>query len=355
MRKLKIRAIAIAIATIALPSTLLADWRDDLGTFRVAIQTGQNVTEAVARAEPFRLALEEKLGMPVEFIPSRTHLGMVRFNNRAPAEYSVLSSIAYAAIANMCQCIDPLVTARTDDGSSGFQTVILSLPGGPRNLSGLAGRTLGVIGTDAVGGNTLALHEMAEQGLEEGDDGFTLRKFDDGEVAIEAFLNQEIDALMGWTVSGGSGSAGMLPGTARQLLTRVPEDPGHNVIWRSSEIPFRVHAVRANLPGEAKNALRDLLTGMFDNDPVAYDSIEPVYGGGFFAARPSQFEAISKMLDAAGITDQRPTDIITPIIERDSAEEEVSQEDAEEASQEEPTAGSTDTGQDDPANIEDDS
>ncbi|MGI9401206.1 MAG: hypothetical protein ACR2O0_08140, partial [Rhizobiaceae bacterium] len=54
-------AIVIAIATAMSPSSSLADWRDDLGAFRVAIQTGTNSSKALARAEPFRLALEEKL------------------------------------------------------------------------------------------------------------------------------------------------------------------------------------------------------------------------------------------------------------------------------------------------------
>ena len=202
-----------------LPSSLLADWRDDLGAFRVAIQTGTNVAEALARAEPFRLALEEKLRLPVEFIPSRTHLAMVRSNNRAPAEYAVLSSIAYAAVANMCQCVEPLVTARTNDGSSGFRVVILSLPGGPGNISALSGKTLGMINSDAVGGSAVALYELAKEGLVDGTNGFVIRKFDNGEEAAKAFLNREINALMGWTLSGGSGATGMLPGTARQLLS----------------------------------------------------------------------------------------------------------------------------------------
>ncbi|MGI9399821.1 MAG: phosphate/phosphite/phosphonate ABC transporter substrate-binding protein, partial [Rhizobiaceae bacterium] len=260
------------------------------------------------------------LRVPVEFIPSRTHLSMVRANNRSPVEYAIFSPVAYAAIANMCQCVEPLVTARTNDGSSGFRIAIYTLPEGPGSVSALSGKTIGMIKSDAVGGNDFALYELAADGVEEGENGFEIRSFDKGEEAAEAFLNREIDALMGWTLSGGNGTSGLLPGTGRHLLSRLPEDPGINVIWQSSEIPFRVHAVRTNLPPEAKNALRDLLTGMFSDDPVAYDSIEPVYGGGFFAARPSQFEPLAKMLSEAGITDQRPTDIITPIIKQDEAE-----------------------------------
>ena len=33
----------------------------------------------------------------------------------------------------------------------------------------------------------------------------------------------------------------------------------YRIIWQSAAIPYRVHAVRKNLPGEARTQLRDLL------------------------------------------------------------------------------------------------
>ncbi len=73
------------------------------------------------------------------------------------------------------------------------------------------------------------------------------------------------------------------------------------IIWRSSPVPHRVHAVRKNLDGEAKNILRGLLGQMFGNDPVAYDSIEPMFGGGFITARQSQFEPLAQMFREKGL------------------------------------------------------
>lgn len=293
------------MTVISASSPSLADWRSDIGTFRVAILAGGNSDETLARAEPFRLALVEKLGLPVEFVPSRSYLAMVRSNSGTPVEYAVLTSSAFAAIRNMCQCMEPLATARASDGSSGFRQVVLALPGGPSNLRDLAGKTLGVIANAATGGVTIAVGELAAAGLEDGVDGFSIRRFDDGPSAVAAFRAGEIDALLGWEYSGGH-TMQKPAGTIRLLLSDLQEDPGYAKIWQSSEIPFRVHAVRTNLPAAAKIELRDMLSGLFDGDPVAYDSIEPVYGGGFFVARPSQFDAISQILQAEGVVANRP-------------------------------------------------
>ncbi len=82
---------------------------------------------------------------------------------------------------------------------------------------------------------------------------------------------------------------GLSPGTLGQIAGLGDSAFAAKVIWQSSPIPYRIHAVRKTLAGEAKTILRSLLAGMFDLDPVAYDAIEPDFGGGFVAARQSQF------------------------------------------------------------------
>ena len=70
-----------------------------------------------------------------------------------------------------------------------------------------------------------------------------------------------------------------------------------SVLWQSEPVPNRVHAVRKNLDGEAKRLLRDLLTGLNDNDPITYDQLEPDFSGGFLPARQSQFSYLIDFLN----------------------------------------------------------
>ncbi len=66
------------------------------------------------------------------------------------------------------------------------------------------------------------------------------------------------------------------------------------VIWTSGGIPHRVHSIRKNLEGELKRLMRELLSGLNDNDPVAYDAIEPDYSGGLVIANQAAFSRIAE-------------------------------------------------------------
>ena len=85
-------------------------------------------------------------------------------------------------------------------------------------------------------------------------------------------------------------------GTLRRIAELEGGTSGYHVLWKSVFIAYRVHAVRKSLPGEARTQLRDLLSSMFEIDPVAYDSIEPIYGGGFIPARQGQFDPLTALL-----------------------------------------------------------
>ena len=70
------RAFFLTIATIAgilqAITGAAADWREDIGVFRIGIVTKEDLTGTLARIEPFRLAITEALEMDVEFFPRPT-------------------------------------------------------------------------------------------------------------------------------------------------------------------------------------------------------------------------------------------------------------------------------------------
>lgn len=114
--------------------------------------------------------------------------------------------------------------------------------------------------------------------------------------AMDRFISGEGDALIGWSSLQGDIAAGYSRGTLKQLAERGGTAGRYTVVWQSPAIPHRVHAVRKNLDGEAKRILRETLAGMFEDDPIAYDSIEPVYGGGFQTIPQSAFSGAIKFV-----------------------------------------------------------
>ncbi len=88
-------AVAGVLLTLARPS--LADWREEIGTFRVAITASEDARQDIARSEPFRLALERALGLPVEIVAMRDFPAMIDAAARSRIEYAVFSAMAYGA------------------------------------------------------------------------------------------------------------------------------------------------------------------------------------------------------------------------------------------------------------------
>lgn len=291
--------VSLALATGA--SAAEENWRDDLGVFRVGIVADGDARRAVARAEAFRLALEEALEMRVDLFPARDYPSLIDAAASSRIEYAVLSASAYALAWSMCECIEPLVVAQSGDGTAVYRQVIITRQDGPADLGALDGARIATIGTQAVGGGLLVLHELAEAGLDVEDGAAELLRFDSNEAALEALASGEADAMIGWSSMRGELAEGYSRGTMRHIARREGTTEAYRIIWQSSAIPHRTHAVRKNLPAQAKTVLRERLVAMFDGDPVAYDSIEPIFGGGFVAARQGQFGALVSLMRARGI------------------------------------------------------
>lgn len=287
------RSSSFIAATIALAlnlSCLLpakADWRNDIGTFRIGMIVGNDVAGDIAKVEPFRLAISEALGLDVEIFAANNYRTLIDAHVAARIEYAIYSASAYAAAWSLCECIEPLVLPKTSGGSDSYQSIVISSDNGPKSIEELAGSKLAGLSKSSFAGYRFAAYELKLAGIELSDNiGFGPT----GEQTITQFMAGEYDALIGWSSLVGDPLTGYSHGTLNLIanLNNGKTTP-YRVIWKSSPIPQRPHVIRKSLAGEAKRLLRDALTSMYGNDPVAYDSIEPVFGGGFVAARHQQF------------------------------------------------------------------
>lgn len=292
----------LALLTMSLSltgfSSVLADWRDDIGRFRIGIVASGPAARATSEAEPFRLAVEEKLGLPVEILPvaNLSRLASAHIDGRV--EYAVYPATTYAAAWVNCECIEPLVVARSQDNTVNTYFVLIGRAGTNRlNLSDLSGKKIWLLTGDEAMGQQFAIHGLRNAGtaIDEGATGFLTAE--NPRAALEEFIKGEGDGLIGWSSMQGDLTAGYSRGTLKQLAEL---DQGavsrFEVVWKSGAVPHRTHAIRKNLDGEAKRLLRELLGTLYEDDPVAYDAIEPVYGGGFQIATQSQFGTVTEFV-----------------------------------------------------------
>ncbi|PCI02773.1 MAG: hypothetical protein COB78_12370 [Hyphomicrobiales bacterium] len=268
-----------------------ADWRTDLGVFRVGIVVGEDVAGNLARVEPFRLALAEALGMNVEIFPARNMSSLIEAHRGSRIEYAIYSASAYAATWILCECVEPLVLPLAVDQTATFRAVIISGPSGPGNLSDLKLENLAIPRARAVGAFEIAMYELEKQGVFP--EGTTVDKVGSSEQAVNAMLDGTSVAMLGWSSMIGDRLSGYSRGSLKALAERNEgEATGYKIIWQSLDIPHSPHAIRKNLSSEAKRLLRETLQHMFSADPSAYDSIELDYGGGFEIARHGQFLSV---------------------------------------------------------------
>jgi len=285
-------ACLVFLAFAAMFSQAMADWREELGVFRIALVTSDNEADSRAALEPFRLVVQEKLGLQAELRTDRQLDRLIINQSDRPAEYLILPASAYAAVWLRCECIEPLVVARSADGEEAVRSVlIVRSESGINTLTQLGGRT--VLGLSE---HSLVGYAIPRKFADEAASGIDWQLSDSAEEALHRFVSGQGDALTGW-IPAGQNPAIASRGTLARLKELAAGGQSFSVLWQSEPVPNRVHAVRKNLDGEAKRLLRDLLTGLNDNDPITYDQLEPDFSGGFLPARQSQFSYLIDFLN----------------------------------------------------------
>jgi len=300
--------LAILIVFIGIAKTAHAEWRKDIGIFRVGIITQDQSTQALDRLAPFKLALSEGLDMEVEFYRARNTAALIDALASERIEYAILSTSGYALAWTACQCVEPMVIPRSKDSTDGYHTILIARSDGPQTLEELTGEKIGILSENSITGKALISHELEKQGILLGNEKTPFVKNDTAEKTLEAFSAGQITAMVGWSSMTGDPTKGYSRGNLRQLADLYGVDVRNlRILWQSEQIPHRPHIVRKKIDGEAKEILRTVLLAMNEKDPVAYDSIERVYGGGFVPGRHERFKQIINLMEAqVRITPDQP-------------------------------------------------
>jgi phosphonate transport system substrate-binding protein len=289
-RNLSAFLLAFTIAVFATIDVSKADWRKDIGIFRIGIVTSDKSQEALDRLEPFKLAISEALDLEVEFFRARNSTALINALADERIEYAIFSASSYALAWVSCECIEPVAIPRSNDSTDGYHTILISAPEGPATLEAMQGNEIGVLSETSITGLALAKYVLSERNIMIGDDNTPTIKKETADQTLNAFLEGQFKLLIGWSSMTGDPAVGYSRGSLRQLSSKLSSSVrNYKVIWKSDQIPHRPHVMRKKLHGDAKKILRTTLLQMYEKDPVAYDSIEPVYGGGFVAGRHERF------------------------------------------------------------------
>ncbi|MDX8476919.1 PhnD/SsuA/transferrin family substrate-binding protein [Mesorhizobium sp. VK24D] len=258
-----------------------ADWRDDIGTFRIGILAEPGDANTVPGLARLTDAYTNALGMKVEFVVARDYAALIEAQASGRVQYAVYSALAYAAASERCGCVEPLVAPVDADGAVGIRSVLVTRDGKVPDLASMAAHRIAIAPADNVGGSLLPLTGLAGEGVKIAQDSPFLARAPSA-TAAEAMLGHgEADGLFGWDPVGADGQPTDTGGTIMRLEAAGMPKTSLRVLWTSSPLRYGPHAVRSDLDAEAKRRLTVFLTNLKSLTPDVYDLLESRHSGGF--------------------------------------------------------------------------
>ncbi|WP_027054502.1 phosphate/phosphite/phosphonate ABC transporter substrate-binding protein [Mesorhizobium erdmanii] len=280
-----------------------ADWRDDIGTFRIGIVAEPGAANTVPGLALLTQSFTNALGMKVEFVVARDYAALIEAQANARIEYAIYSATAYATALQRCGCVEPLVAPVDSDGAAGIRSVLLTRDGKLPDLAAMATHRIAMSPPDSVGGSLLPLAELAAEHVKIAEDSPFLVHADSASAAEKMLFDGRADALFGWVTATADGQPLLSNGTQARLEEAGLSPSAFQVVWTSGLLRYGPHAVRSDLDPEAKRRLTVFLTNLKSTTPDVYDLLESKHSGGFLTVAPQDYaaaQAIVRLVSTEG-------------------------------------------------------
>ncbi len=274
-RSQKRRAITIAcmIMLLASQAVAMADWRKDLGVFRIGMIESEALKLSPGEMERMRRGYADALAMPVEIVRTRDFPALIDAHASARLEYAIFSAAAYATAYLVCECIEPLVQPIASNAATGTRTVLF-LDSKMSKAQVAQSKGLAVPGKNSLNGFgvPLASEDMISGKLIGNEPWLVF--VEDTKAAVEQFAAGKVDGFFATVSSTATLATALQQGDpiATTLLTLSRQAKAS---WISNIVANGPHAVRKNLSTEAKNILSKYLVNLAQTDPNLNDLILP--------------------------------------------------------------------------------
>ncbi len=305
-RFLRLAAVALALVAVA-AAPAVAGWRDDLKVLRIGTVTPRGAAYDIARLEPFRAYMQDRLGLPVEIVAMADYDALIDAQVSARVQYAIHSASSYVTAQVLCACVEPVALPTAFDGSRGFHSVLVAHAGGAvASLADARGKRLALTGADSVAGRLVPLKALAGQGIDAKTYFSSVLTAPDPEQAVTMLFTDEADLAAGWSSLSGDAASGYSFGVFTRMVSAGALAMDRlNIVWTSPLIPFGPHVVRTDLPDELKTLIATALTAMATEAPDALDAVDgaSIGGGGFAPATAADYAVIKDLVTAPDAAD----------------------------------------------------
>lgn len=295
MSRKRIKTISMSLlASAILTAPALADWRSDMGVFRVGISALHGEPPRKGSFDLFRKHLSETLNMPVEIFQANDASALIDAVAASRIEYAILPTAGYATLDAFCSCLVPIAAPMSENGADSVRSVFITNQKIIASLNDIDGRKIAVGPVSSLTGFMLphAFFRPAKKQL--GESGAQIVQTANQFEAVRLFQAGKVDGFFAWEHAA-QGTEKRYENEFLNIAGQVSDlEPA--VLWRSEAVLYGPHTVRKNLPKEAMDAIRDALISMNEKEPLAYDSISPELGGGMQAVSKEDYNVASQMV-----------------------------------------------------------
>lgn len=295
----RISLVATTALLAGLAGTATAqDWRSEMPVFRVGLLGGENEADRLRNNDCFRVAMEERLGVPVEMFPAPDYAGVIQGLVAGQLDYASLGASAYAAIyLQDPEAVDPIFVGMEADGSLGYiAPMYVRADSDIYSIDDMRGRSLAYADPNSTSGFLVPQFELRQAGIDDAEY-FSRTGFGGGhEQAVIAVVQGQYDAGVTWASGQGDPAEGYTRGNLRRMIDNGLLDMSDlRIIWESGLIPNGPIVVRRSMPEEARAIIVDYLATQVETDPECYVQISFGEGQGWAPVDHSFFESIVEM------------------------------------------------------------
>jgi phosphonate transport system substrate-binding protein len=286
------RLLAAAAALMLVAPPALADWRKDLGTFRIGLAASDASQLSPLDMEKIRAGFSAALGMETEITVLRDYPALIDAHASARIEYAVYSSLSYASAWLLCECVEPVVAPVMTNGATGVRSALIINAGAAFTRLDLNGIRIGMPSPDSATGYALpmAQYTLGTRNLSANEAFF--KNLPDMTAVAGAFSAGQIDGFFGWAFADSKGpvaATGLMGTGSSSALILGGKSLDVKVPWTSELLRFGPHAIRRNIPAEAKTAIKAYFANMSEAEIDLLSLLPPADAAKFIPAGQSEY------------------------------------------------------------------
>ena len=255
-----------------------ADWRKEMGVFRIGIATQNGQSFNAEALDAFRSEISAALAMPVEIFQARNTSALIDAAASSRLEYAILSALGFVTLDLTCDCAMPIAAPTSAEGATAVRSVLYVNSDKVTSLQELTGKRLAVGSDNSLTGSILpfAQFSLNGAGLREAD--IELVRVASIEQAVEALAAGSVDGFFGWDQFSPKSSVEFESSLSKKLESY--SDLSTETVWVSEPIRFGPHIIHKSVPAEAAKSLKEVLVSLDQVAPLAYRTISPDLSGG---------------------------------------------------------------------------